>query len=116
MRKPCLHPGCPNQAKPGDPRCVDHAQEHDAGIARAGRNVYWIKRWRILRHRKLFTDPICEVCDNALATEVHHRTPLAEDDSDGNAYGMAGLVSICSPCHSQATKAEQLRSPASRSE
>jgi hypothetical protein len=77
MRKPCLHPGCPNQAKPGGSRCVDHAQQHDAGTARAGRNVYWIMR--------------------GVRERARHRGPspntLAEDDSDGNAYGMAGLWS-----------------------
>jgi hypothetical protein len=91
MRKPCLHPGCPNQAKPGDPRCVDHAQEDDVGIARAGRNVYCTKRWRVLRRRKLHLDPLCAVCEG-IAEDVHHKIGIQDR---GEVWSLENLESLC---------------------
>lgn len=40
-------------------------------VERAGYHAYRSKRWRILRRRKLFEDPLCERC-GAIAAEVHH--------------------------------------------
>jgi 5-methylcytosine-specific restriction protein A len=103
----CTAPGCSEPVGTGN-RCREHNRERNRRYASANRPTYNSGRWRLTRHRKVHIDPICELCENALATEVHHRTPLTEDDSDGNRYSITGLVSVCSPCHSRETRHEQL--------
>ena len=60
----------------------------------------------LLRRKRLSINPICQVCNQELATEVHHAIPLAED---GKAYDLDNLQSICTSCHSKETRAEMMR-------
>ena len=83
-------------------RCGKHARRREREINRVGRKVYSSKRWRILRQRKLFEQPLCERC-GALATDVHHRHGVEADP-----WSLTGLESLCRPCHSQITRREQL--------
>jgi 5-methylcytosine-specific restriction endonuclease McrA len=47
--------------------------------------------------------PICERCDEELATEVHHAGGYDQP------YALSGLEALCSRCHSRETRREQLR-------
>ena len=65
------------------------------------------KEWKILRQRKLMSNPVCEECDKSqrskLADEVHHIVPV---ESASTASGMKSLMfnysnlkSLCHECH-----------------
>jgi len=60
--------------------------------------------WQKTRKMKLAEQPICEVCNNALATQVHHLVPI-ESRMD-LALTMTNLQSICQSCHSSITAKE----------
>ena len=68
-------------------------------------NRQWWKRLRLL---KLAQDPLCELCQRqgkaTPATEVDHRTPI---EQGGPARDYDNLASMCKPCHSAKTAAEQ---------
>lgn len=100
---PCLHPTCPNPATYKG-RCPTHARAQDKQINRAGRSIYNKKRWRTTRERILTQHPICQRCGNAISTDVHHITDLA-DGSDP--WNLEGLEALCHPCHSQITRRAQ---------
>jgi 5-methylcytosine-specific restriction endonuclease McrA len=105
----CAEAGCQAEVTRG--RCARHRREHDRRYASRNRQLYNSKRWRLTRRRKLFLSLLCELehdgCEG-LASEIHHRTPLSEDDSDRNRWSLDGLVSACRPCHSRETRREQL--------
>ena len=77
------------------------------------RNPHYIKminsnRWKLLRAKKLQSNPVCEVCEanglSTLATEVHHIVPV---ESVPHELGMRQLMfdynnlqSLCHSCHS----------------
>lgn len=78
------------------------------------RNPHYIKminsnKWKLLRTRKMQSNPICEVCEanglSTLATEVHHKIPV---ESVSHELGMKQLMfsydnlqSLCHSCHSE---------------
>jgi 5-methylcytosine-specific restriction endonuclease McrA len=99
----CLEPRCPNPATYRG-RCPQHARTHDKATNRAGRHVYSTKRWQLLRRTVLFEQPICAGCDNALAVDVDHVTPLAKG---GAPYDRTNVQGLCPPCHSAKTRREQ---------
>jgi len=67
--------------------------------------MYASKRSALFRRRKLYMNPICELCDQALATEVHHKVAM---EDGGAPYSFANVVSTCKPCHSRETRREVL--------
>jgi 5-methylcytosine-specific restriction protein A len=67
--------------------------------------VYDRRRWRVLRRKKLSSAPICEECGEELAREVDHVVPI---EDGGDPWAMSNLSSLCSPCHSKKTRAEQI--------
>jgi 5-methylcytosine-specific restriction endonuclease McrA len=105
----CTTPGCMAEVTRG--RCPEHTAEQTKRHRSRHNAVYASKRWRITRRRKLFATPLCELehpgCEG-IASEVHHKTPLDQDDSIQNRFAMAGLVSACNPCHSRETRREQI--------
>lgn len=103
-KRHCLHPACRDWATYRG-RCPIHAKEHDRSIDRKGKATYNTKRWQILRRHKLGLNPICELCDKNLATEVHHIVPIAEG---GEEFSLPNLQSLCKPCHSGQTRLEQM--------
>jgi 5-methylcytosine-specific restriction enzyme A len=103
----CAEAGC--QARVSRGRCARHRRERDRRYLSRNRQLYNSKRWRLTRERKLSISPTCERCGETLAQEVHHRTSLADDDSDRNRWSLDGLVSVCKPCHSRETRREQIR-------
>jgi 5-methylcytosine-specific restriction protein A len=109
--KLCLSPKCPNPATARG-RCDFHRKLQERQRSRVRRQegrernrFYARKHWAMVRRHKLRLDPICELCDVALASEVHHRIAL---DDGGDVYAMGNLVSTCKPCHSRQTRREQV--------
>ena len=70
------------------------------------------KDWRVLRLKKLRSNPICEVCDSefrsTLATEVHHIMPVEskcnESDMKRLMFSEHNLQSLCHSCHAKIHK------------
>jgi 5-methylcytosine-specific restriction enzyme A len=67
--------------------------------------MYASKRWAMLRRAKLARNPICEICDVALANAVHHIVAM---EDGGAPYDFDNVLSTCKPCHSRETRREQL--------
>ena len=66
---------------------------------------YCSKEWRKLREVKLMNEHgICEECEKAYATEVHHVESL-EDNFDRR-LDYDNLQALCKPCHSIETRKE----------
>lgn len=84
-----------------------HAPQRDAG-QRTRKRFYDSARWQHTRDAKLRRDPLCQCCAvDGLAIEakhVDHWTPLAQG---GEPTADENLVSLCLPCHSRKTMAEQ---------
>jgi 5-methylcytosine-specific restriction endonuclease McrA len=112
---PCLEPTCGAWATYRG-RCDRHAPEreketHPRGVARGraharagyASRIYSSKRWLLTRRRKLARTPICEACDEVLATEVDHVVPI---EDGGEPWAEANLSSLCSPCHGRKTMKE----------
>jgi 5-methylcytosine-specific restriction endonuclease McrA len=64
---------------------------------RADIAFYMSPRWKALR--KLFIDrnPLCEVCERAIANQVHHKKP--RKDYPELSYEWSNLQALCRPCH-----------------
>jgi hypothetical protein len=84
-------------------RCAEHARSNDYAINRAGKRIYGTKRWKLLRRRVLFEQPLCatEGCD-AIATDVHHKHGVENDP-----WSREGLEGLCHACHSKLTRERQ---------
>lgn len=84
-----------------------HAPRRDAD-QRARKRFYDSARWQETREAKLRRDPYCQCCavDGVMveARHVDHWTPLAQG---GHPTADDNLVSLCVPCHSRKTLAEQ---------
>jgi 5-methylcytosine-specific restriction enzyme A len=109
--KLCIESGCPNPATARG-RCDEHRKTRERERSRVRRQeardrnrMYASKQWAIFRRRKLSLNPICELCDQALATEVHHKVAMGDG---GAPYSFANAISTCKPCHSRETRREQL--------
>lgn len=73
------------------------------------RNQKYIKlinsvKWRNTRHTKLIYNPICEICRDKLATEVHHIQPLEQFSNnielmEEMCFKYSNLQSLCRECH-----------------
>ena len=61
--------------------------------------MYDSKRWRVLRRRKLFIDPLCERC-GVVGRDVHHRVDLSDG---GDPFAVTNLESLCRSCDSKET-------------
>lgn len=67
---------------------------------------YASRKWRKLRRVKIANNPICEECEKAYATEVHHISPLDRDYD--NRLNYDNLQALCKPCHSIETRKEMM--------
>jgi 5-methylcytosine-specific restriction protein A len=114
MRGVCAEPRCPNPPTSRG-RCDEHRRAKERERSRVRREAtrernrfYARKKWAMVRRRKLFNDPLCELRHPGclgLASEVHHR--IAMEDG-GAEYDLDNLVSVCKPCHSRETRREQV--------
>lgn len=98
--QPCKQPGCSQLVPTGF--CDDHRKAHRP--KRKGASIYNSKRWKLLRRKKLRTDPICEECGNELATEVDHIEGIETHPELAFVFG--NLRSLCKRDHSAKTNAE----------
>jgi 5-methylcytosine-specific restriction endonuclease McrA len=94
----------------GRGRCDEHRTAPERNRCRSRRDLarernsfYARKHWAMVRRCKLLANPICELCNERLANEVHHRTPLEQGAAE---YDRENLVSTCKPCHSRETRRE----------
>lgn len=113
MRRLCVFGGCMDYAAQGN-YCRAHvrAAEQVYERSRAKEHVFYrTARWRRVRAMKLARDPLCEEC-GAPAGEVHH--VRRRRDAPELAYELTNLRSLCKPCHSRATMAEQQVTAVSR--
>ena len=99
----CLEPSCPEPAA-WRGRCPTHARERNRETRTVNASLYNSKRWKMTRRTKLAANPICECCDNRIATDVHHKIDLREG---GDPWAIDGLEALCHACHSQETRARQ---------
>jgi 5-methylcytosine-specific restriction protein A len=60
-------------------------------------SVYATHRWKQLSRMVRRQRPVCEVCGNDLATQVHHIVPLRQ--APQLAYEPTNLQSLCNACH-----------------
>lgn len=67
--------------------------------------LYASREWQSLRKLKLMENPMCEMCQKELATEVHHKVSFMQFQTpelrrEHCLYiGLEGLMSLCSDCH-----------------
>lgn len=101
MRRLCNTPGCAG-AVTYRGYCAAHAADKERGTRRKGRAIYATKRWRILRRRVLFEQPLCPCGE--IATEVDHIVAIAVG---GAPYERANCQGLCAACHGRKTKVEQ---------
>lgn len=99
----CLDETCPNVATHGG-RCIEHQRSHARTHRPKFLSVYKSKRWRMLRKRVLFEEPICQDCGGALAAEVDHIVAL---EDGGAPYARDNVQALCGPCHGRKTWRER---------
>jgi 5-methylcytosine-specific restriction protein A len=102
-KHPCNHPGCGTLVDAKATYCQGHQRqrwrEQSAQRARRGG-----RRWRKLRALKLRTNPICEICNDAVTAEVDHKVPVAQ--APEQEFIWDNLQSACIDCHRAKTAAE----------
>jgi 5-methylcytosine-specific restriction protein A len=103
-KHPCSYPGCAALLESGESRCDMHRTQEQREYNRGRKDnpfykLYSSKAWRKV---KLSMDPLCERCRLMgllkPATEVHHRIAVRDG---GDPFDVAGLESLCKPCHSR---------------
>jgi 5-methylcytosine-specific restriction protein A len=111
--RPCNHPTCCNYVprESGRRFCDEHAAEETQKRAERHRHYdqhqrdqdakkfYNSAEWQRARAIKLARNPVCEHCNRAFATTVHHRIPLAKC-TPAQRLDQDNLKSCCHPCHS----------------
>lgn len=65
--------------------------------------VYNTESWRRLRINYLMLHPVCEQCNNALATDVHHKIEISKGKTDSEkrqlGFDENNLMALCKDCH-----------------
>ena len=92
-RKVCGQPQCPHLLP-----CPDHPKVAWAASTRKTR-LPPSRAWERLRLTVIERDPICQVCHQAISTEVDHIDP-------GDNHALTNLQGICAPCHQAKTQTE----------
>jgi hypothetical protein len=110
----CKHPTCRAQL-PERGHCARHQpaaaeperekKEKDRLYDASRRDPEMVKfynsaAWKAVRLEKLRQDPLCQMCNKAVATTVHHKDP-AKGQSPAERLNIKKLESACSPCHSR---------------
>ena len=107
--RPCTHPGCGALCTDGTSRCPAH--KYDARSERVrrekrGARAYDQRSWRDrIRPAQLRREPLCRMC----MVKGRLSTAREVDHIDGDAWNSdeVNLQSLCKPCHSRKTVAEQ---------
>ena len=90
-RRPCLEPGCPALAQPGQARCHPHTRQHDRRRGTRQQRGY-DATYEQARATVLAGSPPCHWC-GAPATTADHDPPMAQA---GTHYR---LVPACARCN-----------------
>lgn len=66
--------------------------------------IYSTRRWQELRQSVLMQHPICQICNQELATEVHHNPPISTGKTNEEmldiGFGITSqLLALCHKCH-----------------
>lgn len=90
--------GCGHAVRGSCPRCrrereKNRPSSHDRGYG---------AKWRKLRRYVLSLDPVCKICNRAVATEVDH----IKRKADGGTDDTNNLQGLCSECHKVKTLRE----------
>ena len=67
--------------------------------------LYLHHRWRQMRAVKLAGKPVCELCQERLATDLDHIRAHQGDKS--LFFNLANTQAVCKPCHQAKTAAER---------
>lgn len=108
--KLCSYPCCTRYAVEGTTRCERH-QLPKKEFPKTGwlsddeRRFYNSQRWRTLRAEALRSNPVCQMCGKAQASEVHHNyRPGYDFHNDEDFYNPDALVCLCRECHQKITR------------
>ena len=104
---PCRWPGCAATTDGDPPYCPEHRQAADdahRAPADEGPRIYDTRRWRRFRKQILSERPVCEDCDEALATQVDHIIRVRVMPQ--LAFDPVNVQALCHPCHSRKTARE----------
>ena len=106
-KHPCSYPGCAALVDSSESRCDRHRKQEQREYNHGRKDnplykLYSSKAWRKVRKVKLSMNPLCERCRAKgllkPATEVHHSIAVRDG---GDPFDIAGLESLCKPCHSR---------------
>lgn len=95
----CIEPRCPDRATYRG-RCQRHSRKRERQTHR-NKEIYNSKRWKMLRKRRLFLDPLCGCGE--IATDVDHIQPI---EDGGEPFDLENTQSLCASCHGSKTAAE----------
>lgn len=77
-------------------------------VKKTHRLVYNTPYWKKLRLSYLMEHPLCEMCNEALAEEVHHKVELKRATSDEEmlslGFDINNLMALCPKCHDEIHK------------
>jgi len=109
LGKCCAEYGCPEMVTEHDQsRCAKHRKEqptHGFGRKYKPRDPFYnTSVWIRCRRAKLVRNPMCEVCERAVATEVHHIKPRAQFPE--LSLVLSNLRSECRSCHARESQRE----------
>ena len=91
---------CDAHAEMGRKARRDAARDYNANRRDATRQAFYDSAaWQRCRRSKLERFPLCERCHAALASHVHHVTPISTPDGWRRRLSQAGLMGLCQPCH-----------------
>lgn len=101
--KYCPIQDCSNRTDGGP--CPEHAVAREHRRANfAFRRLYRQKRWRVIRLRVLFEEPLCGDCvavgRTTASSDVHHKIRPRNEPQFFDRDNLAGL---CGPCHAART-------------
>ena len=69
------------------------------------KTIYNTNTWRTLRLNYLIYNPICEKCNNVLATEVHHKQEIStatnKEEMKRIGFDEKNLMAVCNSCHKE---------------
>lgn len=100
-------PSLPRNHRPASYSGKHHAPRRDAD-QRTRKRFYDSALWQQTRDAKLRRDPFCQCCAvDEIVTEAKHVDHWTQLAQGGHPTADDNLVSMCVPCHSRKTLAEQ---------
>lgn len=117
LRKICSASGCSRLTEGNNKYCSLHQylnvedekrrQQYFASATSDFQYLYNNPKWKSLQQQQLRANPVCQLCGQAQATEVHHVIP--HRGNEDLFYDPSNLISLCHNCHSEETRKEVLQ-------